>query len=218
MSRRSAKIASYLGATSGNGAGAPFTFNRTPKAIVWGGLGATSLPVARADSAAPLREFTERAAVVSTDAPLPRDESAAAFVDWLAQAYPGVVETLLESLGVDEVIARDGQLGATEEKTLVTRLMDLAQGVLPAYLQYEQQKDVLAIQLERAKAGLPPLESGQYAPSVQVGLDQETIRRMADEATSRAAAAASSPLPWLLVGGAVLAAITLRKPKRRRRA
>lgn len=219
MSTRSDRIRSILNGPST----ADVTWRRTPDNVVWGGMGAVRTPtakrltIARADTAKPLREFAERAALTPAEPVLTRDEAAAEFVEWLDRAYPGAVPAMLEALGVESIIARDGGLGATEEKSLVTKLLDLAQGVLPAYLQYEQQKDVLAIQLQRAQAGLPPLETGQYAPAVQIGLDQETIQRMADEATQRAGALASSPMPWLLLGGGLLAAIVLRKPKRSRR-
>jgi hypothetical protein len=162
-------------------------------------------------------------AAAPTDTPaeqkLPREQANALFVDWFAKAYPGVVESLLAEIDRDGVLA-DAGLGATEqqEQGFIQKLMDLAQGVVPAYLQYQQQKDVLDIQLERARAGLAPLETGQFAPSVQIGLDNETVQRIADEAGARARAAASSPLPWLLLGGGVLAALAFRKKSPRRRA
>lgn len=216
--RRTAALRSRFGLSA---ASPPVVFSPTRSRIVWGGLGAVPSKSVKPESAAakPFPVVSDRAAPPPiVESAVPRDEAAAEFVEWLGRSYPGVVEALLEALGVESVIARDGALGQAEEKTLVSQLLDLAQGVLPAYLQYEQQKEVLAIQLERAKAGLPPLETGQYAPSVQIGLDGETIQRLADEATQRAAAAASSPLPWLLIGGGILAAIALRQPKRRRRA
>lgn len=212
MTRRSDRIASVIG-PMGAPQSAPVVYRPTRDMWVWGGMSKATPPTAAAE-------------VVAVHAPeppaaadrLPRDEAAAAFVDWLGRAYPGVVESFLEALGVDQAIAH-GQLGAEGEQTLVQKMLDLAQGILPAYLQYKQQDEVLSIQLERAKAGLPPLETGQFAPSVQIGLDQETIARMADEATHRAASVAGSPLPWLIGAGALVAVLALRnKPRRRRSA
>jgi hypothetical protein len=203
----------------------PVIFNRTPSGKVWGGVNGLAAPVA---SSAPTAKPTPTPAAAAVDArtsvepKLPRDEAHRAFVEWLDRAYPGMVPALLEALGVESIIARDGGLGQTEEKSLVERLLDAATAVVPAYLQYEQQKDILEVQLDRARAGLPPLDAGAYAASMQIGLDRETIQRLADEAGARAAATAgafaSSPLPWVILGGGALLIWSLSQKGGRRRA
>lgn len=177
----------------------PVVFSPTPQGKVWGGMAGV------ADDGAQV---------------LPPDEAKAAFVEWLAASYPGLVEALLEAVGAEEVIVTQG-LGQTQEKGLLNQLLDAAQTILPAYLQFEQQREVLDIQLERARAGLPPLNTAQFAPSVQIGLDQETIRRMAEEAAARAASGAgalfSSPWLWVALGGGALALVAMQSRGRRRR-
>lgn len=44
------------------------------------------------------------------------------------------------------------------------------------YLNFEQQKELMRIQNERARQGLPPLDVSQYAPGVQVAVSQSTER------------------------------------------
>jgi hypothetical protein len=46
--------------------------------------------------------------------------------------------------------------------------------VLPAIAATVQQKQLLQVQVDRAKAGLPPLDVSQYTPGVNVGLSKDT--------------------------------------------
>ena len=194
---------------------APIVFTRTPSGKVWGGvdgLGCYVDGLGRKISP----PSPEQAAVAEQHA-----NARAAFLDWLAAAYPEAVAAMIEGLDVAALERMNG-LGADEEPGFMEKLFGLATTVLPTYLQYQQQKDVLDIQIKRAEQGLPPLETAQYAPSVQIGLDQETVQRLANEATARAqsmaGAFASSPmLPMLLLGGGVLAFMMMSKKKRGRR-
>lgn len=43
-----------------------------------------------------------------------------------------------------------------------------------SYLSLEQQRELLRIQNERARQGLPPLDVSQYTPGVSVGVAQST--------------------------------------------
>jgi hypothetical protein len=43
-----------------------------------------------------------------------------------------------------------------------------------AYLTLDQQKELLRIQNERARQGLPPLDVSQYTPGVSVGVEAST--------------------------------------------
>lgn len=67
----------------------------------------------------------------------------------------------------------------------VTQLVDAQQGtsetwydalarLLPVMASTYQQKQLLSVQVERARQGLPPLDVSQYAPGVNVGLDEKT--------------------------------------------
>lgn len=46
--------------------------------------------------------------------------------------------------------------------------------LLPAALLADQQRRILGVQLERARAGLPPIDAGAYGAGVRVGLDNRT--------------------------------------------
>lgn len=52
--------------------------------------------------------------------------------------------------------------------------VDTLQKVVPIIAQGYQQKQLLDIQVSRARAGLPPLDPSSYAPGVNVGLNPDT--------------------------------------------
>ena len=52
--------------------------------------------------------------------------------------------------------------------------IDTLQRLLPTVVAADQQRRVLALQLERARAGLPPIDAGAYGAGVRVGLDDRT--------------------------------------------
>jgi hypothetical protein len=47
-------------------------------------------------------------------------------------------------------------------------LLNVAKEVVPAYMAYDAQKDLMAMNIERAKQGLPPIDPGVVAPQVTV--------------------------------------------------
>lgn len=47
---------------------------------------------------------------------------------------------------------------------------------LPLVAATYQQKEILGVQMDRAKAGLPPLNMSQYAAGVNVGLSPDTSK------------------------------------------
>lgn len=68
---------------------------------------------------------------------------------------------------------------------------DTLQRLLPILATTYQQKQLLDVQVDRARSGLPPLDASMYAPGVQVGLSSDTSRTL------------------MLLGGAVLAVLFL---------
>ena len=157
----------------------------------------------------------------------------AQFVAWLARAYPGVVSELVarfttgapssspplpagvSGLGqsVDTTSTAAGP--APADSSLLDKIVSAAQSILPAYLQYQSQQQVLDVQLQRMASGLPPLDTAQYAPTMQIGLDPATIRNLGTEAATQAASAASAVSPLFLLG-AIGAAIYLATKKKGR--
>lgn len=53
-------------------------------------------------------------------------------------------------------------------------VLQTAAQVATTYLTLDQQRELLQIQNERAKQGLPPLDVSQYTPGVSVGVAQST--------------------------------------------
>lgn len=47
---------------------------------------------------------------------------------------------------------------------------------LPMVAATYQQKQILGVQMDRAKAGLPPLDMSQYAAGVNIGLSPDTSK------------------------------------------
>lgn len=144
---------------------------------------------------------------------------------WVKSAYP---ELYAATMRRAEHAAKNGTLGQADsggnERSLLDRFTSTLEKLAPTYLQYKTQKDILDVQLERARQDLPPLETGQYAPTMQIGLDPETVERLANEATERAGAGASalvrSPMLWLaggVAGFALFRALSRNGGRRRRR-
>lgn len=65
---------------------------------------------------------------------------------------------------------------------------DTLQRIMPMLVTTYQQKQILEIQLERARAGLPPLPNSEFGAQVSVGLDAQTRQ-------------------YLIIGGVGLAAL-----------
>lgn len=110
-------------------------------------------------------------------------------------------------------------LGALGQKTTTTadtagtwfsRFTDTVTSLAPTYLQYQSQKELLQIQLERARQGLAPLETSQYAPAVQIGLDPAQTRAAIAAAGTRAGEFLTQPMV-LAAGAGLLLLVLMRK-------
>lgn len=77
-----------------------------------------------------------------------------------SSAYGNAIESVTP--GINQVISDQQQQGETWMDTLARSLPILA----ATY----QQKQILSVQVERARQGLPPLDASQFAAGVQVGL------------------------------------------------
>lgn len=128
------------------------------------------------------------------------------FVQMIRKTHPRLYAIAKARVGEPPTGAGLGQItknGTTETaSSWFSRLTDTLTTLAPTYLQYKSQKELLEIQLQRAQEGLPPLETSQYAPAVQIGLDPEQTR----EAIAAAGAQAGEFLrqPMVLAAGAGL--------------
>ncbi len=99
------------------------------------------------------------------------------FIAWFRQNYPAMSEQVQNRVDNDQSLAASDTTQKPESiwGSIVSGIKDLA----PAYLQFKNQKKIMAMQLARAKQGLPPLNVEQLAPTVRVqaGLSPD-IKRM----------------------------------------
>lgn len=114
------------------------------------------------------------------------------FVNWLKTFAPQLYVDAKKAADVAE--ANGGTLGelAGWFDTFTEKVSELG----GKYLQFRTQKEILEAQLERMKQGLPPLETGQIAPTIAVKPDPGTTR----EITGAIGAGFGRMLPFLAVG------------------
>lgn len=100
-------------------------------------------------------------------------ESEVKYLLWLDKAYPEMYRQLYEDVNAIK-------LGATEqpapsEPSLWDNIVGGLEKLVPVYLATEQQKQLNDINLQRAKAGLSPLDASDASTiSTQVGLSPKT--------------------------------------------
>lgn len=68
--------------------------------------------------------------------------------------------------GVTDIVSSEQQPGESWYDTLAR--------AIPLLVATAQQKQLLDVQVQRAKAGLPPLNVAQYSAGAQVGLSSDT--------------------------------------------
>ena len=141
------------------------------------------------------------------------------FANWLSKKFPQVYadaaakaeqrknELLAKAAGV----TGGGQLGqfdlvgppapTTADKSIWEKFLDGAITAGTAYLTLQQQKELLQMNIERAKQGLAPIDPSIAAPIVKTQVDIDP--QLAKDLTSNIGAGISKTL--LIVGGAVIA-------------
>lgn len=112
---------------------------------------------------------------------LPNETSVSQFFTWLQREMPGLYR---------EVQTRGAALAAIDFGAILGNVKDIAQ----TYLTYDAQRRLVNLQLDRARQGLPPLDTENYSPSINAGINQGTRNDITT---------------WLLIGGAALVAVML---------
>jgi len=95
------------------------------------------------------------------------ERAATDFLDWADATYPGSKDRILRAIDT----APGGMGAAPTEKSVpwYTQVLDAAKVILPTFAQYKVQSKITKLQLDRAKAGLPPIDASQYtAPPITV--------------------------------------------------
>ena len=153
------------------------------------------------------------------------------FAAWLKEKMPDVFAVAEEAAinqsqrlkAIQAGVGSNGQLGGfmdffsapietVKEATTATttavkstweKLLDGAIAGGTAYLTYQNQKDMLALNIERAKAGLPPVDSATTAPVIrtQVDLDPQLAQDLASNVGS------SINRNMMIFGGLAIAAL-----------
>lgn len=133
------------------------------------------------------------------------------FADWLSRAMPQVWEIAEASahaqsqalaqragiaitglgawgdwFGTETTTATPAGETTSETKSVWEKLLDGAIAGGTAYLSLKNQKDMLALNIERAKAGLPPLDAAATAPVIrtEVSLDPALARDLLSDVGS----------------------------------
>lgn len=135
------------------------------------------------------------------------------FVQWLRKTQPRLYALAKQRIG--EPPTGLGALGqeattTTNGGTWFSNLTDTLSTLATTYLPYKQQKDLLDVQLERARQGLPPLDTSQYATAVQVGLDPEQTRAALQQAGGAAVDFMTQPMV-LMAGAGLLLLVMMRR-------
>lgn len=115
------------------------------------------------------------------------------FVNWIKRWAPQLYADAKKQ--ADVVERNEGALGNLGGwwDTFTEKLSDVG----GKYLQYRTQREILKAQMDRMQAGLPPLQTSEYAPTIQIKPDPGTTR----EITSAIGAGFGKMLPWLAAAG-----------------
>lgn len=130
------------------------------------------------------------------------------FINWIKNWAPQVYAAAKKK--ADTVEGNEGALGALG--TWWDSFTDAVKDIGGQYLQYKTQKEILEAQLERMRAGEPPLQTSEYAPTVRIGIDPGTTQ----EVVGAIGAGFGKLLPFIAIGGAALFLMMRRRPRRRR--
>ncbi len=86
-------------------------------------------------------------------------------------ADTGMPDSYMQSL---DVLAPSIVDKVAETQTPGESWIDALSRILPTIVATVQQRQLLQVQIERARQGLPPLDVSQYTSGVSVGLSQDT--------------------------------------------
>jgi hypothetical protein len=90
---------------------------------------------------------------------------------------PGYFDLVSEPSGV-LMEYQDTAVTAGATPSILQQIVEFGKTALPAVLSYQQQKELNDLNVERARKGLPPINTQQFtaqsAPQVRMGLTQDT--------------------------------------------
>jgi len=92
------------------------------------------------------------------------------FLSWVGtHISPDAKETIISAVNSGGLGADNVGPNQPASEPWYSKIIDAAQKILPAYAQYKTQKEIVDLQIDRAKSGQPPLDVSQYtAPPITV--------------------------------------------------
>lgn len=135
--------------------------------------------------------------LAATQARPVKPAAARKFLEWVKATHPRLYAAAEKKAGV----TNGAGLAAVETKAqegggALDRLLSTIQTIAPMYIQARAQQQVLDVQLDRMRQGLPPLNATEYAPAVQVGVDPALLTSAGEQLR-----------PLLIYGGLALAGV-----------
>lgn len=126
------------------------------------------------------------------------------FIEWIKNWAPGLYRRAKAKADATEA-AEGGELGNLGGwwESFSDNLTEVG----TTYLQFRTQKEILDAQLERMRAGEPPLQTSEYAPTISVKPDPGTTR----EITGAIGAGLGRMLPFIAIGGVALVLMMRRR-------
>lgn len=121
------------------------------------------------------------------------------FLAWVSAMHPKLFDAALKRANA-RASSTLGQVDAkaASEPGPLDRLLTTIQTLAPVYLQAKAQKELLDVQMDRARQGLPPLDPRQYAPAVNLSVDPNLMTDVGERMR-----------PLLIYGGIALGAVFL---------
>ena len=126
--------------------------------------------------------------VTVNQAPMKPAASYRSFVEWLKanqpEVYNGIAYSRPDLVTPDMLFETGGFLGDAEQsaesavdaQSILDKSLDTLQKLLPSYYQYQSQRQLIDLNIERAKQGLAPVDSSLVGPTLKVGMSSDMQR------------------------------------------
>ncbi len=139
-----------------------------------------------------------------------------ASIEWFKKNEPFIYKVAMKRIALENnQLSGWADIGASVGKVF-SSLTETVSNIAPTYLQYQQQKKVMDMQMERAIQGLPPANVEDYTPAVKIeaNVTPETEQAITRVAQQTIETGAQKMMPVILAGGGLLAFLLLRKKGR----
>jgi len=158
------------------------------------------LPAAGAGGFSPLKPTTEDYPAMNNTA-----KARAAFMTWMKESNPEAYQFAMESAQSPAALA-DSDPATASTGFNWKRFLEAATAATTAVFQTKAQKEMLNLNIKRAKSGLPPMDTSFAAPVIRTQFD---VSPEIAQSLQQSAAKATMNI-GLIVGAGVLAFLLLR--------